>query len=319
MPNWCTNNLDLKGSHASLSAFVQESQPINERAAHAALVKTMALLRAGVVTLQNQVETDICFADGTPIASLSVTADACHSKAGVFANWLLQALLQNLPMTRELCHQIVEGYKSSGIYNMLWSNLPRPQRRIIGKVLTGCSFDILSSKGWKTQAERLWIALDGLAYSKTPSSQPRLCFEAFCPIGLIALANGFNGNLFKNELSEYGANIERFGTKWNSDEIWFDDFDERRVSLSIRFDTAWSPTIPVAEAIARRFPDLNVELTYIEEGMSFCGRVLFEDGDLVLSEDDQLEYDNCDCNEEDADNGYSSLVGPHYLCEAGLI
>ena len=46
----------------------------------------------------------------------------------------------------------------------------------------------------------------------------------------------------------------------------------------IKFDTAWSPPIPVIEKLAAMFPNNSFKLAYFEGGMGFCGKVRWEHG-----------------------------------------
>lgn len=62
--------------------------------------------------------------------------------------------------------------------------------------------------------------------------------------------------------------IQRWGTKWNSSGAVIDRRDR---SVLISFQTAWSPPIPVIDALSRLFPELSLKLNYWEQGAGYKG------------------------------------------------
>lgn len=77
--------------------------------------------------------------------------------------------------------------------------------------------------------------------------------------------------------------IANWGTKWNAAQVSLDYAEGERIA-HYYFDTAWSPPTPVCEALARKFPGLQVEIEYVEEGMGFASEESFffsEDGGLT--------------------------------------
>jgi hypothetical protein len=84
--------------------------------------------------------------------------------------------------------------------------------------------------------------------------------------------------------------VENWGTKWNASDSVIDDESEYQgdKEVMIRFDTAWSPPIPVIKIAAERFPTLRFTLTYFECGCAFHGRFVCDGGEV---EDDLVaEY-----------------------------
>ena len=63
--------------------------------------------------------------------------------------------------------------------------------------------------------------------------------------------------------------IENWGTKWDPDDVQVVDEDEESITYS--FDTAWSPPVPICEALRDKFPDLNISWFYRESGMQIAG------------------------------------------------
>ena len=90
----------------------------------------------------------------------------------------------------------------------------------------------------------------------------------------------------------YNWCVENWGTKWDVEPeyISLSEPDEHnQVTLTMCFDSAWAPPLPVAE----RLTDMgfDVELTYHEPGMCYAGRYTSEHGD------DYYEYSNMSSKE----------------------
>lgn len=75
--------------------------------------------------------------------------------------------------------------------------------------------------------------------------------------------------------------IKNWGTKWGMYD--FSEWKRFKRSAFIRFDSAWSPPLPVIRAIAKKFPKLKFTIRYYERGCAFKG-VLQVKGDTVLLE-----------------------------------
>jgi Ferredoxin-like domain in Api92-like protein len=64
--------------------------------------------------------------------------------------------------------------------------------------------------------------------------------------------------------------VEKWGTKWNSGDA------EQIDANTIRFDTAWSPPIPVIVELAKRFPSEAIRLRWADEDFGYnTGDVTF--------------------------------------------
>ncbi|HDR9189405.1 TPA: hypothetical protein QDB51_003495 [Burkholderia vietnamiensis] len=74
----------------------------------------------------------------------------------------------------------------------------------------------------------------------------------------------------------YGWRVAKWGTKWNSigdtGSISLVETEEK-CELSIDFDTAWSPCIPVVKKLIKKHRDLTFDFTYEEPGCCFQGCV----------------------------------------------
>lgn len=77
----------------------------------------------------------------------------------------------------------------------------------------------------------------------------------------------------------YNWNRANWGTKWDAYDV---ELQVKSLShLQYRFTTAWNEPAPVIEAMTEQFPSLRLTLTYKEEGDSFSGTLVGDQGILV--------------------------------------
>ncbi|OSI12978.1 DUF1281 family ferredoxin-like fold protein [Neisseria canis] len=69
-----------------------------------------------------------------------------------------------------------------------------------------------------------------------------------------------------------------WGTKWNAYHQYLSEWSD--TSFCITFDTAWSPPAPVFCALTEAFPDVEMEILYIDEGGGFAGTYTASEGFL---------------------------------------
>lgn len=105
------------------------------------------------------------------------------------------------------------------------------------------------------------------------------------------------GGLGQEEKEKYGKNNwydwswKHWGTKWNACSSEFIDAD-----CKIKFETAWSPAIPVFEELAKH---VDFEVVYADEDYQGTHHYFFADGkvideyvdDLFAPEEDDVEVD----------------------------
>lgn len=77
----------------------------------------------------------------------------------------------------------------------------------------------------------------------------------------------------------YSYNIENFGTKWDVKPEIIERLNDNSIFLS--FDSAWSPPIEFYNKMLEL--GFEIDATYIEEGLGFCG--MYVNGD-----DNYLDY-----------------------------
>ena len=83
----------------------------------------------------------------------------------------------------------------------------------------------------------------------------------------------------------YHWRVHNWGTKWDLDEEAVQEILEDENCLILEFDTAWSPPVPLVEAICKLFPQLEFQLEYYELGNFFAGHAVFERGMMMKHEE----------------------------------
>lgn len=83
---------------------------------------------------------------------------------------------------------------------------------------------------------------------------------------------------------------DNWGTKWNAVEPSGQvlDMARGRRKVTLRFDTAWSPPLPVVRKLISDYPLLDFTLRYWEGGMQFRGELRGRRGQEVGHR--QMEY-----------------------------
>lgn len=130
----------------------------------------------------------------------------------------------------------------------------------------------------------------------------------------------------------YNFNNREWGTKW--DVAVYDSekhsdthlIHEEETKLHYYFQTAWSPPLPVIEALSLQHPELEITLRYEEEqgwgGEIYwdkTGSTVVEEWDIPESHADYVkrdDVDGCTCaREEDTDEWYDDCPGKKVVIE----
>jgi len=72
-------------------------------------------------------------------------------------------------------------------------------------------------------------------------------------------------------------NRQNWGTKWNSRYAGYSAKDPEHV---IEFATAWSPPVPIFEALAKRFPDHKIVINSDDDNMCYHAIFTLENGQM---------------------------------------
>lgn len=87
-----------------------------------------------------------------------------------------------------------------------------------------------------------------------------------------------------NSEQSYDFRVREWGTKWEANEIHFEDQGDL---LVYNFETAWAPPIAWLEKISKFYPNLILRMEFEEPGMGIYGGVEAKDGDISEWENDQ--------------------------------
>jgi len=93
---------------------------------------------------------------------------------------------------------------------------------------------------------------------------------------------------YESNLRKFGAptwyewSIKNWGTKWNSYDLEICAKEDGR--LEFRFETAWSPPVPVFIAAAEKYPELTFLVKSFDEGWNFACAGDFHGEDVTYAE-----------------------------------
>jgi hypothetical protein len=96
------------------------------------------------------------------------------------------------------------------------------------------------------------------------------------------------GNYGDTTYNWYNWNVINWGTKWDACDVELEK-DPRDFTVMYRFNTPWSPPIPVLRALAEKFPNALINLQY-EEEQGWGGEICFNQGECV--QDDEYDIPN---------------------------
>ena len=71
--------------------------------------------------------------------------------------------------------------------------------------------------------------------------------------------------------SWYGWRCDNWGTKWNAMMVYageIEKINEGKYSVEWRFDTAWDAPNPVFDVLFKKFPELEFEITSVDEDLT---------------------------------------------------
>jgi hypothetical protein len=91
--------------------------------------------------------------------------------------------------------------------------------------------------------------------------------------------NALNGNTEYAYDNWYDWRIANWGTKWDVCNPYFVLILDNVVDLS--YETAWSPAEAIWAKVSKDFPDFEITLKYVEEGMDFMGKIVYRGGEVV--------------------------------------
>lgn len=114
-----------------------------------------------------------------------------------------------------------------------------------------------------------------LSEANTDEGRNAVCSKYGAEPDCLWIKDGYNSG-------GYSWCVENWNTKWNACEVQILSQDDS--SATLRFDTAWSPPIPVIEKLGQLFPDFRFELQYSEDGIGFEGNLVIDEGETQENE-----------------------------------
>ena len=127
------------------------------------------------------------------------------------------------------------------------------------------------------------------------SNKPCYTLNSYVPVPMEIQSKPYSPNFEKDctvspleQECGYNWQAEHWGTKWDAfygeyfesemERVWskIEIIPDGMTSVSVYFETAWSPICPWVINVGRQFPDLSFELHYMEEGTGFGGVLLVE-------------------------------------------
>lgn len=117
---------------------------------------------------------------------------------------------------------------------------------------------------------------------------------------------GTGGKSMSDPTGWYAWNISHWGTKWDASEISVLTTAEDTEAV-YTFNTAWSPPIEAIRTLSEQYPDLQLNLRFIEEqgwggeGEYIAGQEsILEEWDIPETHEDSMKYKGyCWCENSD--------------------
>lgn len=304
MPNWCVNYVKVSAKPETIESifdFINSSQAFSKlyNLAFNASIKLFVAGQAGMLRAVTKIDHPI-YSELFKQQNYEVGEDNEVNRA--FTRFVDMLILKT-PMTEDVCMEILALFKQSKLANIRWTDIPEHSKQIITETYINQSFDWFHRIGKNFNVADEWDRVSNNVQEEDGS----IILDAYSliPLPIDVAINGFNGRLLPKVTSSYDWNINNLGTKWSSFNI--DIIDYTNDYLCFEFDTAWSPSTEVSQALSKRY-QCYIEHIYAEQGCCYCGWQEFQNGTLMggLTNDDLL------FSEEDED-GFVDVIGPSYV------
>lgn len=294
MPNWCANRIKLTVpayAQAEVEAWANgKMYPYYKRAINQSILMFIAgvagRLKPGI-DMQYQ-----------PYPALTAHgSDEPTEAALAFGGWVA-TLGSNAWLDKSCCHYIDQYYQATGLAGLKWDDLTADEQAQVDVVMR-CKNSDWSALRLRTDRAELFDHLE-----KEPEGE--MCdFRLIFPTRLACELNGFNGRLLERVQSACDLYCANYGIKWPSASQA--EISSGHGWLEIDMDTPWSPPDEsVMEALSDKW-GCTIDHYFSEAGCDYCGYRRYEEGHLVESVDDSLEYD------EEDEHGWSDVIGPDWL------
>ncbi|MER2950381.1 DUF1281 domain-containing protein [Morganella morganii] len=327
MPNWCSNRLDITLHNAAdmpaLKHWIYADDGIP--AWQTAIAQSLHLLLAGCAGILKPVR-PLSFPPLPELTSYGETGPVSPGNTA-FTHWV-EMLITAPDLTPSYCQQIHQWYQmwlsEGGVYHS-WDSLTATQKARLSPLLSAGGFDWLNRFTGEDEAG-LAAVWEDIQYLRGTGEAIPMDMRNLLPTSLAAELHGFNGRLWKTPEvirqqarwqafapgnSSYHLYLCRYGVKWPNGSGFCCIDDGEATTLSVTFDTPWSP--PSAEvlcALSARFR-CQVRHVYAEEGCGFCGYSEYDHGRLADHESDEIEF-----SDEENEDGFRDVTGPDYILDS---
>lgn len=265
MPNWCSNTVSFLGSDKDVATFKESLvETVNSQ--------KIAGSRALIMVLQEQFEPG------------SISEMACAI--------LHDRLKNNVEINEQIFNTI----------NHIWNDFDK--ENLSGKwedVWEKIKFDwgFYATEQIESVQDFIEKISKPVAYKNITITDGYIPFDfaQFCPLRLTSLLLGFNS--YTEEWIEplvkvlpdnnYRTQNALWGTKWNAVAPSISRFQPDN-GFSLYFQTAWSPPIPVYEALSEQYPEITVDVTFSEYGCDYQGRMVFKAGETIFEREDEIHW-----------------------------
>jgi Api92-like protein with ferredoxin domain len=85
--------------------------------------------------------------------------------------------------------------------------------------------------------------------------------------------------------------IQNWGTKWGIYDaaLLSQKLTGKTGKLKYTCQSAWSPCLPIVDAMSKKFPDLKFDMRYYEGGMGFKGHYVVKNGEILTNEESKYQ------------------------------
>ena len=129
------------------------------------------------------------------------------------------------------------------------------------------------------------VALDHEKFIPYPDhfQQMDVAAEAAHKAGIFDVQDGFNSGGYEWCRKNWGTKWGIYNSSLNSQKL-----TGKKGRLTYSFQSAWSPPLPIIDAMSKRFPSLHFRLKWFESGMAVKGIYVVQNGAVL--EQSEAEY-----------------------------
>lgn len=305
MPNWSANRLTFSGIQQNaddLKTWIRgEQQSLPGRAKR----EGIQLFLAGCAGLLRP-DAALPYTHFPALTAHGVATESTPASQA-FTRWLAR-FTAGAELDTDTCQTLHQCWVDSGIRHLRWDRLDEYAKAVIERLYRQKSCDWSDifrpqdpESGWNTLC-------DG---EESQARGEPMDFRLVLPARLDIEVNGFNGGLLADVPASFGYYVNRYGCKWPvgyEANICFAD----KKTLTVDFDTPWSPVSEDVVAELSRLYGCEVEHWFAEQGCNYCGYARYVNGETDVYITDELEWGDHDPDDEES---FPDVTGPAWLID----